>query len=125
MADPRTSPTSDVTVCLLGLLKSKLEAAKAYDALTRHAGDDEELVALVAQMRRDEEVHVGSLKELLAQRLDEELGYEDDEAFEGDADFDEDEDDLDELAGLASDGPDEEAAPSRRAPPRTAPTPRR
>ena len=59
-----------------------------------------------------------------AETLDWKVGYEDDEAFEGDEVY-EDEDDLAELAGIADGPADDDTSPSRRGPPRGAPTPRR
>lgn len=86
------SPLDDLTYDVITVLHNKAKALEAYDKYVSdaEADDDDELRDLFSMMRRQDEEHVQVLKEVLAQRLAEDLGYEDEE--EEDEDF-EDEDD--------------------------------
>jgi hypothetical protein len=97
----------DLTYDVITVLKNKAEALEAYETYLRDAEQDEELLTLFRRMRRDDEEHVRVLKEALARRLDEELGYS-----PSDEDEDYDEDDDEEIE--ASDDGDDRLPPPRR-----------
>ena len=109
------SPIDDLTYDVITVLHSKAKALAAYEKYLRDADadDDEELRDIFTSMRRQDEEQVQQLKEVLAQRLAEDLGYvdeeEDDEADDDDDDF-EDEDEAD--AAEVEDPASRDAAPS-------------
>ncbi|MDB4937622.1 MAG: hypothetical protein JWP87_4594 [Labilithrix sp.] len=92
------SPIDDLTYDVITVLQNKAKALEAYDKYLSDAEseDDDELKDLFTEMRKQDEEHVQVLKEALARRLDDDLGYEeeeDDEDYE-----DEDEDEVEEPA---------------------------
>jgi gamma-glutamylcysteine synthetase len=89
------SPIDDLTYDVITVLHSKAKALAAYDRYVSdaEADDDEELRDMFSSMRRQDEEAVQQLKEVLAQRLAEDLGYVDDEEDEDEVDDDEDYDD--------------------------------
>jgi hypothetical protein len=94
------SPIDDLTSDVITVLHQKGKALAAYDKYLNdaEADDDDELRELFSSMRQQDEQVVLQLKEILSQRLAEDLGYEEeDEEDEEDeeADF---EDALDEEA---------------------------
>ena len=109
------SPIDDLTYDVITVLQEKARALAAYDKYIADADaeQDVELKDLFASMRRQDEDDLQVLKEALARRLDEDLGYADDSELE-----DEEEDD----------GYDEEElrepAPTRAEPAGTAKAPR-
>ena len=84
-------PMDDLTYDVLTVLHAKAKAIDAYDDYLRDAADDDEIRAAFERIRRDDLEHVRVLKELLARRLDEELGY--DEDYDDDDEEEDDEDD--------------------------------
>lgn len=104
MSKPSTeSPIDDLTFDVLTVLRNKAKALAAYDQYLRDADaeDDDELHDLFTQMRKQDEEDVQVLKEVLARRLEEDLGYDDrsdaDAADDDADDADEDYDDEDEV----------------------------
>jgi hypothetical protein len=108
------SPIDDLTYDVLTVLQKKAKAIEAYDKyiLDAESEDDDELKDLFVLMRRQDEDNIQVLKEALARRLDEDLGYEDeiddvDELDEVEDEDDEDEyesaDDVEEPAAAGSD----------------------
>jgi hypothetical protein len=91
------SPLDDLTYDVITILQKKAKALETYDKYIAdaEAEDDEDLKDLFAEMRRQDEGHIRVLKESLARRLDEDLGY--DEDIEEDEDEDEDYEDEDEV----------------------------
>ena len=85
------SPIDDLTFDVITILRNKGKALAAYDQYLRDADaeDDDELHELFTQMRKQDEEDVQVLKEVLARRLEDDLGYADT------TDEDEDEDDVD------------------------------
>ena len=83
------SPIDDLTSDVITVLHHKTKALAAYDKYLRdaEADDDDELRALFGTMRDQDEQLVLQLKEILAHRLAEDLGYEDDD-LDDDDDFD-------------------------------------
>ena len=88
------SPIDDLTYDVITVLQAKAKALAAYDKYVSdaEADDDEELRDMFTSMRRQDEEQVQQLKEVLAQRLAEDLGYADDEDEDDDDDDDDDED---------------------------------
>ena len=86
MPNATESPLEDLTYDVITILHAKAKALEAYEEYLRDAEEDEELHALFERIRRDDEEHVRVLKEALARRLDEELGYEEEEDYK---DYDE------------------------------------
>ena len=80
------SPLDDLTYDVVALLHAKAKALEAYEQYLADAADDDELRELFGSMRGQDAEHVLQLKEVLAQRLADDLGYDDEE--------DEDEDDI-------------------------------
>jgi hypothetical protein len=100
MSKPSTeSPSDDLTFDVLTILRNKAKALAAYDQYLADADaeHDDELHDLFTQMRKQDEDDVQVLKEVLARRLEEDLGYDDTSAIENDDDDDEDYDDEDEV----------------------------
>jgi hypothetical protein len=97
------SPLDDLTYDVITVLQKKAKALEAYDKYLAdaEAEDDEDLKELFLEMRRQDEEHVRVLKESLARRLDEDLGYDEDideeEAEDEDEDYEEeDEEEVEE-----------------------------
>lgn len=88
------SPIDDLTYDVITVLQHKAKALQAYDKYINDADeeDDTELKDLFIEMRRQDEDHIQVLKEALARRLDEDLGYDDD-VDEDDEDYDEEDED--------------------------------
>jgi len=95
------SPIDDLTYDVITVLQNKAQALAAYDKYLSDADDedDDELKEVFTEMRKQDEEHVLVLKEALARRLDEDLGYSDESEEEEDdvEDEDYDEDDEDEV----------------------------
>jgi rubrerythrin len=74
------SPIDDLTYDVIAVLHHKGRALKAYDKYLAdaEAEDDVDLKELFLEMRRQDTEHALVLKEALARRLDEELGYDED-----------------------------------------------
>ena len=92
------SPIDDLTFDVLTLLRNKAKALAAYDQYLSDADaeDDDELHDLFTQMRKQDEEDVQVLKEVLARRLEDDLGYDATTDDEDDDDA-EDYDDEDEV----------------------------
>ena len=94
------SPLDDLTFDVLTVLQNKAKALEAYDKYIRDAEEDDEAPEAFEEMKRTDQEHIRVLKEVLARRLDDDLGYADeefdDEDDEDDEDY-EDEDDDDEV----------------------------
>ena len=103
----------DLTYDVITVLKNKAEALEAYETYLRDAEEDEELSTLFRRMRRDDEEHVRVLKEALARRLDDELGYSgrDEEAEDYD---EEDEDEVESSSAEDGNGEVDIRPPPRR-----------
>ena len=88
------SPIDDLTFDVITVLREKAKALAAYDKYLgdADADDDDELHELFVSMRKQDEEHVQVLKEVLARRLEDDLGYDD--ADDDDADDDDVDDDL-------------------------------
>ena len=103
------SPIDDLTYDVITVLHAKAKALAAYDKYVSdaEADDDEELRDMFTSMRRQDEEQVQQLKEVLAQRLAEDLGYADDEDEddEDDDNGDGDEDYDDEVDGAQVEAP--------------------
>ena len=108
MSKPSTeSPIDDLTFDVLTVLRNKAKALAAYDQYLRDANaeHDDELHDLFTQMRKQDEEDVQVLKEVLARRLEEDLGYDDTsdvDEEEDDDDDDQDYDDEDEVEAPSS-----------------------
>lgn len=83
------SPIDDLTYDVITVLQSKARGLEAYDKYINDADEegDEELKSLFIEIRRKDEDDIQVLKESLARRLDEDLGYDD---------LDDDDDDIDD-----------------------------
>jgi hypothetical protein len=101
------SPIDDLTYDVITVLQNKAQALQAYDKYLRdaEADGDEELQDLFTDMRKQDELHAQVLKEALARRLDDDLGYgeEEDEGEEDEDDEDYDEADAGEVETPAPD----------------------
>lgn len=110
------SPIDDLTYDVLTVLHAKAKALEAYDKYIDDAADDEEAREAFEAIKRQDQEHVRVLKEVLARRLDEDLGYGDEEE---DEDYDEDEDEIaDEEELEAGDGRGEARSAGAASPPR-------
>jgi len=89
---PRISPLDDLTYDVMTVLQNKAKALEAYAKYIEDASEDEEVRQAFEDMRLDDTEHVRTLKEILARRLDEDLG--DMESEDEDEEEDEDDDDL-------------------------------
>ncbi len=100
------SPIDDLTFDVITVLREKAKALAAYDKYLgdADADDDDELHELFVSMRKQDEEHVQVLKEVLARRLEDDLGYDDAD----DEDAEEDDDVEDDLLGEDYDEADEE-----------------
>lgn len=91
----RTESTlDDLTYDVITVLHNKAKALEAYDKYIRDADEDDEAREAFEEMRRTDQEHIRILKEVLARRLDEDLGYTEEE-YEAEAE-DYDDEDLDE-----------------------------
>jgi len=99
------SPIDDLTFDVITVLREKAKALAAYDKYLgdADADDDDELHELFVSMRKQDEEHVQVLKEVLARRLEDDLGYDDTD----DEDVDDDLGD-DDVLGEDYDEADEE-----------------
>jgi hypothetical protein len=93
------SPIDDLTYDVITVLHAKAKALAAYEKYVSdaEADDDDELRELFASMRRQDEESVQQLKEVLAARLAEDLGYEDEEDDDFGSEEDDDEDEVDAI----------------------------
>lgn len=84
------SPIDDLTFDLLTVLRERANALAAYDTYLADADaeDDDEVRDLLVEMRKQDEEHVQVLKEVLARRLEDDLGYDEDTDEEDDVDDD-------------------------------------
>lgn len=100
------SPIDDLTYDVITVLQKKARALEAYDKYLSDADseDDTELRDLFSSMRRQDEEDIQILKEVLARRLEDDLGYESEEEDET-----EEEEDYEE----ADDAEIEDTAPGR------------
>jgi hypothetical protein len=86
------SPLDDLTYDVITVLQNKAKALEAYDKYIRDADEDDEAREAFEEMKRTDQEHIRILKEVLARRLDDDLGFSDE-----DEDYDdEDDDDLDD-----------------------------
>lgn len=88
------SPIDDLTYDLIAVIHHKAKAIEAYDKYVRDAVEDEDAREVLERIKRQDQEHVRVLKEILARRLDEDLGFADeyegeDYALEEDEDYDE------------------------------------
>ncbi|MBX3189123.1 MAG: hypothetical protein KF819_19025 [Labilithrix sp.] len=81
MASP--SPIDDLTYDLVTVLQNKAEALEAYDKHLRDA-DDDEIVKLFSELRREDERHVRLLKQALVRRLDQDAHLDEEDEIDGD-----------------------------------------
>jgi hypothetical protein len=105
------SPIDDLTLDVVTVLQQKAQALEAYDKYINDAveEDDLELKELFVEMRRQDEDHILTLKESLARRLDEDLGYDDDEVDDYDDADDDEEEEIEEIDETDRGRADEEA----------------
>ncbi|MDB5220099.1 MAG: hypothetical protein JWO86_8026 [Myxococcaceae bacterium] len=104
------SPIDDLTFDVITVLRNKAKALAAYDQYLRDADaeDDDELHDLFTQMRKQDEEDVQVLKEVLARRLEDDLGYDD----TTDEDDDEGDDDVDVGEDYSDEDEEEVEAPT-------------
>jgi hypothetical protein len=110
------SPIDDLTYDVITVLQHKAQALAAYDKYIGDAQseDDGELEEFFIEMRKTDEQNVLVLKEALARRLDDDLGYEDDEELGNELDIEDYDDEEDEVE---SEAPEEvDAAPTPASP---------
>lgn len=90
------SPIDDLTYDVITVLQNKAKALEAYDKYIRDADEDDEAREAFEEMKRTDQEHIRILKEVLARRLDDDLGFSDEGDYvDEDEDFDDDEDDED------------------------------
>ena len=97
----RTESTlDDLTYDVITVLQNKAKALEAYDKYIRDADEDDEAREAFEEMKRTDQEHIRVLKEVLARRLDDDLGFsdEEDEDYEDDDDLDEEDEEDDEIA---------------------------
>lgn len=87
------SPIDDLTYDVITVLQNKAKALEAYDKYIRDADEDDEAREAFEEMKRTDQEHIRILKEVLARRLDDDLGFSDEVDDEDDEDFDDDDDD--------------------------------
>jgi hypothetical protein len=100
------SPIDDLTYDVITVLQNKAKALEAYDKYIRDADEDDEAREAFEEMKRADQEHIRILKEVLARRLDDDLGLSDEEYEdeEDDEDFDaEDDDDDDDVVDSLDD----------------------
>jgi hypothetical protein len=111
----RVSPIDDLTFDVLTVLREKAKALAAYETYLADADadDDDEVRELFVEMQKQDGEHAQVLKEVLARRLEDDLGYDDakdaedaddvdDDAFADDYDDDDDEGEVDEPASVST-----------------------
>ena len=76
------SPIDDLTYDVITVLQNKAKALEAYDKYIRDADADDEAREAFEEMKRTDQEHIRILKEVLARRLDDDLGFSDDEDYE-------------------------------------------
>jgi len=98
-----TSPLDDLTYDIVSIIQKKAEGLEAYEKYMKDAQQDEEVMELLEEMRSADVENIQALKEILANRLEEDL---DASAPDDDSDEDEDEDDAEPVGsgGLLSGG---------------------
>lgn len=107
------SPLDDLTYDVITVLQNKAKALEAYDKYIRDADEDDEAREAFEEMKRADQEHIRILKEVLARRLDDDLGFSDeDDGDDEDYDDDDDEDDFE-----AGDHRGEETAHAKNDPP--------
>jgi hypothetical protein len=107
------SPIDDLTYDVITVLQNKAKALEAYDKYIRDAEEDDDAREAFEEMKRADQEHIRILKEVLARRLDDDLGFTDEEEDyedEEDEDYDDEEEDDDEVADSLD---DVEAGPHR------------
>lgn len=120
------SPIDDLTYDVITVLHAKAKALEAYEKYIADADEDDEARQVFEDIKRQDQEHVRVLKEVLARRLDEDLGYVDEEDYEDEEYEDEAEDEeyveaearadggeAGEHRGEASTKPDDEPPPRR------------
>lgn len=83
-----TSPLDDLTYDIVSIIQKKAEGLEAYEKYMKDAQQDEEVMELLEEMRSADVENIQALKEILANRLEEDL-----DATAPDDDSDEDEED--------------------------------
>lgn len=115
------SPLDDLTYDVITVLQNKAKALEAYDKYIRDADADDEAREAFEEMKRTDQEHIRVLKEVLARRLDDDLGFSDDEDYDDDAEddeLDEEDEEDDEIADVGSHRGEETAHVRNEAPPR-------
>lgn len=110
------SPIDDLTYDVITVLHAKAKALEAYDQYISDAVDDDEAREVLEEMKRQDQENVRVLKEVLARRLDEELGYsEEEEEFAEEEDYDEaEEEEEEEVDVLVAEGEEDLEAGEHR-----------
>lgn len=96
------SPIDDLTYDVITVLQNKAKALEAYDKYIRDAEEDDEAREAFEEMKRTDQEHIQILKEVLARRLDDDLGFSE-EGDEDDEDFDDEDDDDDDAVDSLDD----------------------
>jgi hypothetical protein len=109
-AESIESPLDDLTFDLVTALHKKAQALEAYTKYLEDADEDDDVRELFEDMRKTDAEHVEALKDALAQRLAQDVEYDEE-------DEDDDEDDVDDDDADASDV-DVESPSVTNAPPR-------
>lgn len=91
------SPLDDLTYDVITVLQNKAKALEAYDKYIRDADEDDEAREAFEEMKRADQEHIRILKEVLARRLDDDLGFSDEDEDEDDEDYDDEDDEDDDL----------------------------
>jgi hypothetical protein len=115
------SPLDDLTFDVITVLQNKAKALEAYDKYIRDADQDDEAREAFEEMKRTDQEHIKILKEVLARRLDDDLGFSDEDYDDEEDDEDFDVDDEDEDADAVEAGPhrgEDTANVRNEAPPR-------
>lgn len=107
------SPLDDLTYDVITVLQNKAKALEAYEKYIRDADEDDEAREAFEEMKRTDQEHIRILKEVLARRLDDDLGFVDDDyEDEEDDDFIDEDDDVEagshrgeETAHMTNDAP--------------------
>ena len=96
-----TSPLDDLTYDIVSIIQKKAEGLEAYEKYMKDAQQDEEVMELLEEMRSADVENIQALKEILANRLEEDL---DASAPDDDSDDDEEEEDAEPVGsgGLLS-----------------------
>ena len=103
------------------MLQNTAKALEAYDKYIRDADADDEAREAFEEMKRTDQEHIRVLKEVLARRLDDDLGFSDDEDYDDDAEddeLDEEDEEDDEIADVGSHRGEETTHVRNEAPPR-------